>query len=209
MFSLLSGLISCSVFVHHSTFLGNVTWIFLFCVVSSARTPGISESWQIYDKFFGFSAILCGVCTTAADKFTLSSLYMSSLTFEQWSMFPWSFPKQFLWWNCQVLASATSRQTAVSCNFHRVLFSFLWNAFLCSPPSIPFLIRIDNLYYNFSSTVLPCIMTIFLQGPILPCSLQRLVSWFWDCWNNSLLLHGQNMIMCCVSFAWSLAHPGD
>ena len=124
LFSLLSGLVSCSVFHRHMFILGNVIWIFLSCVVSSARAPGISESWQIYDKIFGFSVILCGICTAVVDKCMVSSLDMSSLTFEQWSMFPWSFPKQFLWWNCQVLASGTSKRTAASCNFHKVFFSF-------------------------------------------------------------------------------------
>lgn len=125
--------------------------------------PGL---WWI----FWFLLYSFGVCTTAADKCTLSSLDMSSLTFEQWIMFPWSFPNQFLWWNCQALASAPSKQTAASCNLHKVLFSFLRNAFPCSSPYNPFLIRIDNFYCDFSSPVLPCIMTILFQGPISPCN---------------------------------------
>lgn len=101
---------------------------------------------------------------------TFLSLDMSSLTFEQWIMFPMSFPHQFLWWNCQALASAPSKQTAASCNLHKVLFSFLWDAFPWPSPYNPFLIRIDNFYCDFSSSVLSCIVANFLQGPISPCN---------------------------------------
>lgn len=97
---------------------------------------------------------------------TLPSLDMSSLTFEQWIMFPWSFPNQFLWLNCQALASAPSKQTAASCNLHKVLFSFLWNAFPCSSPHNPFLIRTDNFCCDFPSSGLSCLMAILF----LPCN---------------------------------------
>lgn len=130
---------------------------------------------------------------------TLFSLNMSSLTFEQWIVFPWSFPNQFLWLNCQALASAPSKQTAASCNLHKVLFSFLWNAFPCSSPHNPFLIRIDNFYCDFSSSVLPCIMAILF----LPCNSEIAGT------SPSPIWHAQSMSMCCISLSWSWAHPGD
>lgn len=117
---------------------------------------------------------------------------MSSLIFEQWSVFPWSFPKQFLWWNCQVLASATSKQTSASCNFCMTWLCFLWNAFLCSLPVILFFIWIDNWYYNFSPTVVPWIKAVLLWGSISPRVLQGFIWWLWEPRDSSLLLHGQS-----------------
>lgn len=131
---------------------------------------------------------------------SLLSLDTGSLTFEQWIMLPMSFPNQFLWWNRQALASAPSEQTAASCNLHKVLFSFLWNAFPCSSPYNPFLIRIDNFYCDFSSSGLPCIMAILLQGSISPCSSEIAGTSPGAPWSEHE--HG------CVSFSWSWAHPG-
>lgn len=144
--------------------------------------PGL---WWI----FWFLLYSFRMCTTAADKCTLSSLDMSSLTFEKWIMFPWSFPNQFLWWNCQALASAPSKQTAASCNLHKVLFSFLRNAFPCSSPYNPFLIRIDNFYCDFSSPCPSLHNDNFIPRPYFTLQL-------WDCWNKSF---------CYMLRAWACA----